>query len=171
MGPNGDSPCLHTTTASVTTWLVEVRKSGFENIDNWKCAFTCFLSHLLRRFKWKKLPSLFVSKYKKGQNLKLLKHFLIRIFTMFERKMWIQTNVNLTSWPCIHIQSFPLLSKRETEMAINSELEVKLWQIPENSRETRLSLVTTECWPFTCMHFLVGGKWIEMPFFNIQTNI
>ena len=53
MGSNGDSPCLHTTTASVTTWLVEVRKSGFENIDNWKCAFTCFLSHLLRRFKWK----------------------------------------------------------------------------------------------------------------------
>ena len=53
MGPNGDSPCLHTTTASVTTWLVEVRKSGFENIDNWKCAFTCFLSLLLRRFKWK----------------------------------------------------------------------------------------------------------------------
>ena len=32
--PNGDSPCLHTTTASVTTWLVEVRKSGFENIGN-----------------------------------------------------------------------------------------------------------------------------------------
>ena len=60
MGSNGDSPCLHTTTASVTTWLVEVRKSGFENIDNWKCAFTCFLSHLLRRFKWKNcLHSLF----------------------------------------------------------------------------------------------------------------
>ena len=112
MGSNGDSPCLHTTTASVTTWLVEVRKSGFENIDNWKCAFTCFLSHLLRRFKWKNCLHSMFQNTKKGQNVKLLKHFWIRIFIMFGRQIGIQTNVNLTFWPCIHIQSFPLLSKR-----------------------------------------------------------
>ena len=80
MGSNGDSPCLHTTTASVTTWLVEVRKSGFENIGNWKCAFTCFLLHLLRLFKWKKMPSLFVSKYKKRSKRETSEAFLNKDF-------------------------------------------------------------------------------------------